>query len=125
MKKLVSLLLALSMVFGLTAVTAETVYFESSAQGFGGMVKVKVELDGGKVVGLDVDDSGETYSAIGVSREDSVEKYIAAVKEAGSAADVDVHTGATFTCTAIKEVVDAALATTAPRPSRSPSPTPR
>ena len=35
MKKLVSLLLALSMVFGLTAVTAETVYFESSAQGFG------------------------------------------------------------------------------------------
>ena len=110
MKKLLSLLLAVSMVFGMTAVvTAEPAHFEGSAQGFGSQVKVKVDLEDGKVVALDVDDSGETYSAIGVERANSVEKYIAAVIEAGSAADVDVHTGATFTCTAIKEVVDEAL----------------
>ena len=89
---------------------AETASFEGSAQGFGSQVKVKVDLDGGKVIGLDVDDSGETYSAIGVSRADSVEKFIAAVIEAGNADEVDVHTGATYTCKAIKEVVDNALA---------------
>ena len=111
MKKLLSLLLAVSMVLSVTAfAAAEVVYFESSAQGFGSQVKVKVDMENGKVVGLTVDDSGETYSAIGVERANSVEKYIEAVKEAGSAADVDVHTGATFTCTAIKEVVDEALA---------------
>ena len=111
MRKALSLLLALSMVLSVASfAAAETVFFESSAQGFGSQVKVKIDMENGKVVGLTVDDSGETYSAIGVERANSVEKYIEAVKEAGSAADVDVHTGATFTCTAIKEVVDAALA---------------
>ena len=111
MRKSLSLLLVLSMVLGMASfAAAEPVYFESSAQGFGSQVKVMVDMENGKVVGLKVDDSGETYSAIGVTREASVEKYITAVVEAGSAADVDVHTGATYTCSAIKEVVDAALA---------------
>ena len=86
MRKLLSLLLVLSLLLGTASfAAAETASFEGSAQGFGSQVKVKVDLDGGKVIGLDVDDSGETYSAIGVSRADSVEKYIAAVIEAGIA----------------------------------------
>ena len=69
MRKSLSLLLVLSMVLGMASfAAAEPVYFESSAQGFGSQVKVMVDLENGKVVGLKVDDSGETYSAIGVTR---------------------------------------------------------
>ncbi len=111
MKKLVSLLLALTMLISVATVsTADTVMFEGSAQGFGSMVKVRVNLENRKIVGLEVDDSGETYTLAGIKREESVEPFIAAVLEAGSADDVDVHTGATFTCTAIKQVIDDALA---------------
>ena len=54
-----------------------------------------------------MDDSGETYP---VAREDSVEKVVAAIIEANGTDGVDVNTGATFTCTAIVEAVNKALA---------------
>ena len=106
MKKLLSLLLAAAMLLSTAAVAvSETVYYESSAQGFASQVKVKVSLEGGKVVGLEVDDSGETYTTFNIKREDSVEKYIAAVLEAGTYEGVDVKTGATFPCTAVQTVL--------------------
>ena len=111
MKRLLSLLLALTMATGLvTAASAETVYYEGSAQGFGSQVKSSVSLEGGKIVALEVDDSGETYPLAKISRADTVEKYIAAVLEAGTCEGVDTTTGATFTCNAIEEVLKKALA---------------
>ncbi len=106
MKKLVALLLSLCLAFGMLAVaSAETK--TGAAQGFGSEVKVTVSVEDGKITAIDVDDSGETYP---VAREESVEKVIAAIIEANGTEGVDVNTGATFTCTAIVEAVNKALA---------------
>ena len=106
MKKLVALLLSLCLAFGMLAVaSAETK--TGAAQGFGSEVKVTVTVEDGKITAIDVDDSGETYP---VAREDSVEKVIAAIIEANGTDGVDVNTGATFTCTAIVEAMNKALA---------------
>ncbi len=106
MKKLVALVLSLCLVLGCVAfASAETK--TASAQGFGSTVTVTAEVEDGKITGLTVDDSGETYP---VAREDSVEKVIAAILEKGSADGVDVNTGATFTCTAVVNAVNSILA---------------
>ena len=108
MKKLLSILLALTMIVGMTAfAAADGTSYEASAQGFGSQVKVTVTVADGKITAIDVDDSGETYP---VARADSVEKVIAAIIEANGTDGVDVNTGATFTCKAIVEAVNAALA---------------
>ena len=106
MKKLVALLLSLCLAFGMLAVaSAETK--TGAAQGFGSEVKVTVTVEDGKITAIDADDSGESYP---VARADSVEKVIAAIIEANGTDGVDVNTGATFTCTAIVEAVNKALA---------------
>ena len=106
MKKLVALLLSLCLAFGMLAVaSAETK--TGTAQGFGSEVKVTVTVEDGKITAVDVDDSGESYP---VARADSVEKVIAAIIEANGTDGVDVSTGATFTCKAIVEAVNKALA---------------
>ena len=106
MKKLVALLLSLCLAFGMLAVaSAETK--TGAAQGFGSEVKVTVTVEDGKITAIDADDSGESYP---VARADSVEKVIAAIIEANGTDGVDVKTGATFTCTAIVEAVNKALA---------------
>ena len=106
MKKTVALLLSFCLLFSMLAVaSAETK--TGSAQGFGSEVKVTVTVEDGKITGLEVDDSGETYP---VAREDSVEKVIAAIIEANGTDGVDAKTGATFTCGAIIEAVNKALA---------------
>ena len=106
MKKLVALLLSLCLLCGMMAfASAETK--TASAQGFGSSVTVTVTVEDGKITAIDVDDSGESYP---VARADSVEKVIAAIIEANGTEGVDVNTGATFTCTAIVEAVNKALA---------------
>ena len=106
MKKLVALLLSLCLAFGMLAVaSAETK--TGAAQGFGSEVKVTVTVEDGKITAIEADDSGESYP---VAREDSVEKVIAAIIEANGTDGVDVNTGATFTCNAIVEAVNKALA---------------
>ena len=106
MKKLVALLLSLCLALGMLAVaSAETK--TGKAPGFGSEVKVTVSVEDGKITAIDVDDSGETYP---VAREESVEKVIAAIIEANGTEGIDVNTGATFTCTAIVEAVNKALA---------------
>jgi fumarate reductase flavoprotein subunit len=82
----------------------------ASAKGFGSDVAVEVTVEDGKITALTVDDSGESYPAAGVAREDSVEKLIAAILEAGSTEGVDAKTGATFTSTAVIEAINAAMA---------------
>ncbi len=106
MKKLVSLLLSFCLLFGCLAVaSAETK--TADVMGFGNTITVTAEVEDGKIVALDVDDSSQTYP---VAREDSVEKVIAAILEQGNADGVDVHTGATITCTAIVDAVNTFLA---------------
>ena len=106
MKKLVSLLLSFCLLFGCLAVaSAETK--TADVMGFGNTITVTAEVEDGKIVALDVDDSSQTYP---VAREDSVEKVIAAILEQGNADGVDVNTGATVTCTAIVDAVNTFLA---------------
>ncbi len=106
MKKLVALLLALCMVLSVMVfASAETL--TGSAQGFGSEVKVELTVEDGKIIDLEVKDSGESYP---VPRKDSVGKVIAAIIEANGTEGVDINTGATFTCAAVVEAVNKALA---------------
>jgi len=114
MKKILAMLLAAVMCLGMfSAALAEQSVYTGSAQGFASEVKVTVTVEDGKIVGLDVDDADETYGMIGVQREDSVEKLIAAILEAGTVEGADVYTTATFTSAAVVEAVEAALASAA------------
>ena len=72
-KLLVTLLAAALLVLPFAAIAEE---YTGSAQGFGSAVATTVTIEAGKVVALTVDDSAETYSLIGVQREDSVGKLI-------------------------------------------------
>ena len=111
MKKFVALLLTLCMVLGMTAfASAEAEVKSGSAQGFGSEVKVSVTVEDGKIVALDVDDSGETYAMAGFERSATVEKLIEAIVAAGTVEGVDLVTGATFTQKAVMEAVTKALA---------------
>lgn len=108
MKKrfLISLLLVIVMI---TSASAEQTVYKGSAKGFGSQVNVEVMLENGKVVGLKVDDSGETYTMANITRENSVEKVISAILAKGTAEGVDATSGATFTSKAVIEVVNEAL----------------
>ena len=108
MKKLVALLLACCLLFGMVAVSsAETVEKTGTAQGFGGEVKVTVTLEDGVITGVEADWSTESFP---VAPEDSVVKVLDAIRAANGTEGVDVNTGATITCTAIVEAVNKALA---------------
>ena len=109
-RSLMALLLVAMLCFGMVGgAYAEQTTYTGSAQGFGSEVTVEVTLEDGKVVGLTVDDSGESYPSAGISREDSVDKLIAAILEQGGIEGIDASTGATFTSTAILNVVAEAL----------------
>ena len=111
MKKLVALFLSLCLVLGMTAfASAEAETKTGSAQGFASEVKVTVTVEDGKITGLEVDDSGESYPSAGIERANSVEKLIAAILEKGSTEGVDTSTGATFTSKAVVEATEKALA---------------
>ena len=88
---------------------AQSVY-SGSAKGFGSQVKAEVTITDGKVTGLTVDDSGETYTMAGITRESSVEKVISAILSRGTADGVDATSGATFTSQAVIAIVKEALA---------------
>ena len=108
MKKLVALLLSLCLVFGMLAVaSAETETKVGKAQGFGSEVTVTITLEDGVITAIEADYSGETFP---VAPEDSVLKVLDAIRENNGTEGVDVNTGATFTCTAIVEAANKALA---------------
>lgn len=74
-RSLMALLLVAMLCFGMVgSAYAEQTTYTGSAQDFGSEVTVEVTLEDGKVVGLTVDDSGESYPSAGISREDSVDK---------------------------------------------------
>ena len=104
-----SLLLAVIICFVMAGVSFASVYTGTS-RGFGSDVKAEVTIEGGKVTGLVVDDSGETYTMANVTREGSVERVIADILKAGSTEGVDATSGATFTSKAVIAIIEEALA---------------
>jgi fumarate reductase flavoprotein subunit len=109
MKKTVALILSLCLILGCLAFASAETKTES-AQGFASEVSVEVTLEGGKVTALTVNDADETYTLLGYTREETVDKLIADILKAGGTDGVDAHTGATFTSTAVLEAVNKVLA---------------
>ncbi len=112
MRRIIALFLSLCLLLGLAGTAAaEPEVYTGTAKGFSSDVTVTVVLQDGKVIGLEVDDSGETYESLaGIKRADSVDKVIDAIIEAGTSEGVDATSGATFTSQAILAVVAEALA---------------
>ena len=111
MKKFLCLLLTAAMLMGVLSVaSAEQTVYTGTSKGFASDVTVTVTLEDGKVVALDVDDSGESYTLAGIQRENSVDKLVEAILASGGTEGVDATTGATFTSTAVLNVVNEALA---------------
>ena len=110
MKKFVALLLAAVMCLGIVPVLADSAEYTGSARGFGSDVQVTFTVEDGRITALDVDDSAETYTMNGVERAGSVEALIANILEAGGTEGVDTATGATYTCNAVVEAINTALA---------------
>ncbi|PKM81932.1 MAG: FMN-binding protein [Firmicutes bacterium HGW-Firmicutes-13] len=79
--------------------------YEGEAQGFGGPVKVKVTMDEGEIVDIEVVEHGETAGIGDVALEELSGKII----EAQSTEGIDVKSGATFSSEAIINAVNDAL----------------
>ena len=110
MKKVISMLVALSMLLCMSAAaTAEAAYtpgtYTATAAGFGGDVTVTVTVDESAITDVKVEGEDETPAIGGVA----VANMPAAILAAGGS-DVDATTGATVTSTAILTALDAALA---------------
>lgn len=103
MKKL-SFLLALILVLTLGAYAQGPAVYEGTAHGFGGEVKVKVTLDGNKIVEIVAEGDKETPGIGAVA----IEKIPQLIKDSQKA-DVDALSGATVTSDAIEEALAAAL----------------
>ena len=80
--------------------------YTGSAQGFGGTVTVTVTVDEEKVTDVVIEGPDETPGVGGAAVEQMPEALVGIT----SADEVDVFAGATFTSTAIKEAMGAALA---------------
>lgn len=102
MKKTLSVLLAVLMLFSSVSVWAEETY-TGQAQGFGGLVTVTLAMENGVITQCAIEGAGET-AGIGTR---AIEEMPAKIVEAGGA--VDVVTGATITSNAILSALDAAL----------------
>lgn len=89
---------------GANAGNGENQTVEGTAQGYGGEVKVTVEVNGDDIVSVNVVGEKETQ---GVGS-NAIDQLPAKIEEADST-DVEVVTGATVTSNAIKEAVDKAL----------------
>lgn len=109
MKRFLSLLLTLCLAFSLTGALAEGPYtpgtYEATAAGFGGDIKLAVEVSEDAIVSVTVLEHSET-EGVGTN---AIEQMPAAFVEANSA-DIDGVTGCTFSSTALKEAVATALA---------------
>jgi len=79
--------------------------YEGEGQGFGGAIKVKVEVAGGKITSIELLEHSETGGLGDVGAEAVIANIIAEQKT-----DVDVHSGATVSSNGVMEAVKNALA---------------
>ncbi|MBQ3466923.1 MAG: FMN-binding protein, partial [Oscillospiraceae bacterium] len=110
MKKALSLCLCLCLLFSLAAVGHADGFTEgsytASAQGFGGVVSVKLTVDSEKVTEIAITGGDETPSVGGKAIEHFNEHLVGI----SSADDIDGVSGATFPSTAVKTAVADCLA---------------
>lgn len=118
MRKLLSLLLGLALVFSMTAASASGEVFVASADGFGGPVKVRVTFtEDGRIETLSVSEDGfQETKGMGARAliPEELEGFIGAQAPL-SVEDVDALTGATVTKRAIVNAVNDAYAAAAER----------
>ena len=121
MKKLISLLLSLCLVLGCVAFASAEGYvpgtYEATAQGFGGDVKVIIEVDENGIKGVKIEGDAETPTVGGAAIPDLEKQIIDA-----QSAEIDGVAGATITSTAVKEAAAKAitLASGAEAPTKEP-----
>ena len=107
MKKILSVILALSLMLSCTGAFALTAgEYEGTAQGFGGLVTVKVTVDDAAVTAVEITADAETPAIGGAA----VEGYKTSLVGVSDAEAVEVVAGATVTSTAVKNALAAALA---------------
>ena len=110
MKKALSLCLCLCLLFSLAAVGHADGFTEgsysASAQGFGGVVSVKLTVDSEKVTEITITGRDETPSVGGKAIE-HFNEHLVGIQ---SADEIDAFSGATFTSTAVKAAVADCLA---------------
>ena len=87
---------------GMTAAAAETL--TGTADGFNGPVSVAVEVEGGKIIKVEVTEQSETPAIAGAA----LEAIPAAIVEKGDS-QVDIVSGSTYTSKAIIKAVEYAL----------------
>lgn len=79
--------------------------FEGTGEGFGGPIKVKVVVSGGKITAIELLENSETAGLGDVGAQNVIDSIIAEQKT-----DVDVSSGATFSSNGVMEAVKNALA---------------
>lgn len=115
MKKLISVLLTVCMLMTMVSfgAVAEGAFkageYEGQAQGFGGLVTVKVTVDENAITAITIEGAKETDAIGGVAMRAMQEACIGKT----SADDVDIITNATYTSNAVKEALAQALAAAA------------
>ena len=107
MKKILSVILALALMLSCTSAFALTAgEYEGTAQGFGGLVTVKVTVDDTAVTAVEITADAETPAIGGAA----VEGFMTSLIGVSDAEAVEVVSGATLTSTAVKNALASALA---------------
>ena len=107
MKKILSVILALSLMLSAAGAFALTAgEYEGTAQGFGGLVTVKVTVDDAAVTAVEITADSETPAIGGAA----AQGYLTSLIGVSDAEAVEVVSGATLTSTAVKTALASALA---------------
>lgn len=104
MKKAMSLLLSVILVFSLAACSGSGQTLKGEAEGYGGKITATVTKEGDKITNLEVDAPDETKEIGG----DAVKEITAKILEKGSTDGVELVSGATVTSEAVLEAVNSA-----------------
>ncbi|HHU01802.1 MAG TPA: FMN-binding protein [Christensenellaceae bacterium] len=108
MKKQIGIILVLSLLMSVFAGLSETVYtagiYEGVGEGFGGDVKLTVEIDDSKIIAIEIVEHSETAGISDAAFEELPAKIIEA-----QSVELDAVAGATMSSNAILEAVEKAL----------------
>lgn len=118
MQNIAKIALCLLAACAMVACSASADEHVGQAQGYGGVLKVRVKAENGKLSSVEVLEHHETQD-VGTR---AIDELPSAMSAAGTW-DVDTVSGATITSNALKEAVRTALGEAAPGPSASSQPT--
>lgn len=105
MKKIISIILACTLLFGCTAKpSTDATTLTGSAEGFGGTVTVTLTMNGETITECAIEGNDETPNVGGAALEELAKQVVAA-----NGADIDGVSNATVTSNAVRSAVKAAL----------------